>query len=202
MASMKLDSMNAYLLRQLRNLLATSLVLIAIHLAGATIKRDVSVLGTSIEFSNPERVIWGVWILWAYFFVRYWQYLNEEPDLGLHKGMGRWILDRIPEDEFGTYSHHVGWECSVFWTLYYEDHESDHDGWYSSKQGPQSAWKKAMWTIRAFTSVATKTPRFTDCVMPFLWRQSHCYSSFLASLLPDLELLYKYCAIDERFRIK
>jgi hypothetical protein len=70
-ASMKLDSMNAYLLRQLRNLLATSLVLMAIHLAGATIKRDVSFLGASIEFSNPERVIWGVWILWAYFFVRY-----------------------------------------------------------------------------------------------------------------------------------
>lgn len=64
-ASMKRDSMNADLLRQRRNLLATSLVLIAIHLAGATIKSDVSVLGTPIEFSNPERVIWGVWILLA-----------------------------------------------------------------------------------------------------------------------------------------
>lgn len=59
-----------------------------------------------------------------------------------------------------------------------------------------------MWTTRAFTSVATKTPRFTDYVMPFLWRQSYCYLSFLACLLPDLALLYKYCAIDERFRIK
>ena len=81
--------------------------------------------------------------------------------------MEQWILDRIPEDEFGTYSHHVGWECGVFWTLYYKDHESGHDGWYSSKQEPQSAWKKAMWTTRAFTSAATKTPRFTDYVMPF-----------------------------------
>lgn len=81
--------------------------------------------------------------------------------------MEQWILGRFPEDEFGTYSHRVGWECGAFWTLYYEDNESSHDGWYSSKQGPQSAWKKAMWTTRAFTSAATKTPRFTDYVMPF-----------------------------------
>jgi hypothetical protein len=166
-ARQKRDPMSADLLRQRRNLLSTSLVLIAINLAGATLQKNVSVLGTSIEFSNPERIVWGVWVLWAYFFIRYWQYLNEEPDLGLHKGMGLWILERFPEDDLNTYSYYVGWQYGIFWTLYYEDNESSQEGWHPSKRKPQNAWIKAMWAIRAFTSVATKTPRFTDYVMPF-----------------------------------
>lgn len=168
MAAAKRDPMSADLLRQRRNLLVTSLVLIAINLAGATLKKDVSVLGASVEFSNPERIVWGVWVLWAYFLIRYWQYLNEEPDLGLHKGMERWMLSRVPEDEFSRTSNHVYWQYGVFWTLYYMDEHTGDESWYPSKNGPQVAWKKTIWTVRAFISVAAKTPRFTDYVVPFL----------------------------------
>lgn len=167
MATEKREPMSADLLRQRRNLLITSLVLIAINLAGAKLKQDVSVLGAAVEFSNPERIVWGAWILWGYFLVRYWQYLNEEPHLGIHEAMGRWIRNQIPTDEFEQYSYYVVWRFGVLWALYYEDHHSGQDTWHSSKRGPNRALSKGLWTIRAFTSVATKTPRFTDYVVPF-----------------------------------
>lgn len=168
MLATKRDPMSADLLRQRRNLLITSLTLIAINLAGATLNRDVSVLGASIEFSNPERVVWGAWILWGYFLIRYWQYLNEEPDLGLHRGMTLWILARFPKHEDSATSNHIDWQYGVLWTLYHQDHDCGDDTRYRSKQNPQSSWKKAIWTLCAFISVAAKTPRFTDYVVPFL----------------------------------
>lgn len=168
-ASGKREPMSADLLRQRRNLLITSLVLIAINLAGATVKSDVSVLGASIQFANPERIVWGAWVLWAYFFVRYWQYLNEEPDLGIHQGMERWILRNFPMDEYDSqFRHWVSWKYVIFWH-FRENHEDwDPEDWRISAQDPKSKFRKVIWTFRAFLFVATKTPRFTDYGAPFL----------------------------------
>lgn len=165
----KRQPMNADLLRQRRNLMVTSLVLTAINLAGATLKKDVSVLGASIEFSNPERILWGAWMLWAYFLIRYWQYLNEEPDLGVYNGVERWIFDRFPicDEKEPAYSIDISWRYGIFWSMNFEDVESGESRWHRSKLGPQNALRKSVWTIRALTSVATKTPRFTDYVLPF-----------------------------------
>lgn len=166
-ASAKRDPMSADLLRQRRNLLVTSLVLTAINLAGATLKKDVSVLGASLEFANPERIVWGVWVLWFYFLVRYWQYLNEEPDLGIYEGMRSWILQRFPEDEFDEYRNWIFWRYGAFWSLCVQHKEWDEDHWKTSPQDPKSKLLKAAWTLRAFFSVAATTPRFTDFVAPF-----------------------------------
>ena len=169
MASSKRDPMSADLLRQRRNLLVTSLVLTAINLAGASLKKDVSVLGASLEFSNPERIVWGVWVLWLYFFVRYWQYLNEEPDLGIHKAMGHWILRRFSWDETDRdYQHWIFWRYCILWSLC-EQHESwDSDHWSRSSLEPKSKFRKFIWAFRAFFFVAAKTPRFTDYAVPFI----------------------------------
>ena len=167
MASDNRPPMSADLLRQRRNLLVTSLALTAIDLAGATLKKDVSVLGASLEFTNPERVVWGLWILWAYFLVRYWQYLNEEPDLGIYEGMGRWILQRFPQDEFNEYRQWIFWRYGILWTLRIQDKNWEEDRWLDALQDPKSKLLKALWTLRGFLSVATKTPRFTDYVVPF-----------------------------------
>ena len=160
--------MSADLLRQRRNLLVTSLALTAIELAGATLKKDVSVLGASLEFTNPERIVWGLWILWAYFLVRYWQYLNEEPDLGIHKGMERWINRRISWDEsVKGFQHVIVWRYRVFWTMMMKDENWGDEEWTISLNDPSRRLLKAIWTLRAFFSVAAKTPRFTDYVVPF-----------------------------------
>lgn len=160
--------MSADLLRQRRNLLVASLALTAIDLAGATLRKDVSVLGASLEFTNPERVVWGLWILWGYFLVRYWQYFNEETNLGIHQGMERWINRQIAWDEFDMeFSHWISWRYWVFWTMVKQHKNWDDEHWIRSDNDPDNKLQKASWTLRAFLSVATKTPRFTDYVVPF-----------------------------------
>ena len=161
--------MSADLLRQRRNLLVTSLTLTAIDLAGATLKKDVSVLGASLEFTNPERVVWGLWILWSYFLVRYWQYLNVEPDLGIHEGMRRWISQRISWDEFDVeYRHWLHWKYWILWSVKKQRKEWDSEHWTDSERDPSSKMLKAAWTLRSFLSVATTTPRVTDFFIPFI----------------------------------
>lgn len=168
MASEKRPPMSADLLRQRRNLLVTSLALTAIDLAGATLKKDVSVLGTALEFANPERVVWGLWVLWVYFLVRYWQYFNEEPDLGIHQGMEHWINRQISWDEFDMEYHHwISWRYGIFWTMLKQHKEWENEQWTTSENDPNNKLQKASWTLRAFFSVATKTPRFTDYLVPF-----------------------------------
>lgn len=168
MASEKRPPMSADLLRQRRNLLVSSLALTAIDLAGATLKKDVSVLGTALEFANPERVVWGLWVLWAYFLVRYWQYFNEEPDLGIHRGMEHWINRRISWDEYDMeFKHWISWSYGVSWTMLKQHKEWEAEQWTESENDPNNKFLKAFWTLRAFFSVATKTPRFTDYLVPF-----------------------------------
>ncbi len=167
MAAEKRDPMSADLLRQRRNLLITSLALTAIDLAGAKLKQDVSVLGASLEFSNPERIVWGAWILWAYFLMRYWQYLNEEPNFGIHEGMRRWILKRFPQDEFDEFRQWIFWSYGILWSLRVQHKDWEEEHWSPSSRDPKSTLRKALWTFRAFLSVATKTPRFTDYLVPF-----------------------------------
>lgn len=168
MASEKRPPMSADLLRQRRNLLVSSLALTAIDLAGATLKKDVSVLGTALEFANPERVVWGLWVLWAYFLVRYWQYFNEEPDLGIHQGMEHWINRQISWDEFDMeFQHWIMWRYGVFWTMLKQHKTWEAEQWTASENDPNNKLQKASWTLRAFFSVATKTPRFTDYLVPF-----------------------------------
>ena len=169
MAAVKREPMGADLLRQRRNLLITSLVLIAINLAGATVKSDVSVLGASVQFANPERIVWGAWVLWAYFFIRYWQYLNEEPDLGIHKGMENWIFRKFSWDvSDNEYEHWIAWRYFIYWNLYEHHERWEDDEWAISSQDPKDIFRKVAWTCLAFFQVATKTPRFTDYGAPFL----------------------------------
>lgn len=169
MENKKHEPMSPDLLRQRRNLLITSLALVAINLAGATLKKDDSLFGTSLEFSNPERIIWGIWIIWGYFLVRYWQYFNEEENLGIHKAMGDWIKRKIIFDESDyEYTYWISWQYLIFWKLL-SQHKNAMEYEYSvSNLEPQNKITKAFWTLQAFVSVATKTPRFTDYLMPFL----------------------------------
>lgn len=166
MAAEKRNPMSADLLRQRRNLLVTSLILIAINLAGAKLKSDVSVLGAAIEFSNPERIVWGVWILWAYFLIRYWQYLSEVPDKGFQKGMEIWIFERYQSIHTDPNSQpSLTWTSNMNWTLMDGTYI---DGRWVTKPMSIKGWKKAAWSTRAFLSNAIRTPRFTDYLLPFL----------------------------------
>jgi hypothetical protein len=72
------------LLRQRRNLMVTSLIIILLSFGGVKIE-EVGALGTKLVFQRKDALYLGIWVIYAYFFFRYYQYVREEPDLGISK---------------------------------------------------------------------------------------------------------------------
>lgn len=82
--------------------------------------------------------------------------------------MERWIRRKIPGDESGVrFNHVIVWRYKVFWTVMMQHEDWADDGWTTSMNDPSRRLLKAGWTLRSFLSVVTKTPRFTDYVVPF-----------------------------------
>ncbi len=66
------------LLRQRRNLLLSSLLLIFIKIAEVEIEK-LSILGLKFEsFGNPQSIYLVIWVLFFYFLFRYYQYFMQE----------------------------------------------------------------------------------------------------------------------------
>lgn len=65
------------LLRQRRNLMVVSLIIIFMEMSGAQLG-NVSLLGISITFDKPESISWFLMIFLSYFFYRYALYYLQE----------------------------------------------------------------------------------------------------------------------------
>lgn len=72
--------MSSGLLRQRRNLLITSMTMLFMHFSQANID-SASLVVLQVTFGAPEVVIYFLWLLQAYFLVRYYQYLHQEQNL-------------------------------------------------------------------------------------------------------------------------
>ena len=171
MSKDKRDPMGADLLRQRRNLLIASLGLTAVQLAGATFQESVSIFGAGITFQKPANLLYGAWVLWAYFFLRYWQYLNEEGDLGISKTMNAWLLGRFDlySDDYDDGTRYwIGFSLPDTWILYEYNKERDEPEMSSkSDLDIKNRLIKYYLFIMAYVIVAWKTPRFTDYMLPF-----------------------------------
>lgn len=65
------------LLRQRRNLIITSVLLWVMKYGGVTFTK-FSFVGFDIQFKNPNVLILSIWISFAYFLFRYYQYFSDE----------------------------------------------------------------------------------------------------------------------------
>ena len=63
--------------RQRRNLLLLSILMPLFFLSGAELEK-INLLGTVITIKNQAVVKWFIALVFAYFFIRYWQYYREE----------------------------------------------------------------------------------------------------------------------------
>jgi hypothetical protein len=63
--------------RERRLLLGVSVVLLANELLGVTISKSAETLGLHFEINNPERLLWGVWLIWLWTIACYMQQLNS-----------------------------------------------------------------------------------------------------------------------------
>ena len=67
--------------RQRRNLMAISIVLLAFLCGVVNVKEDVSFFGTGIVFADVQNLKYALWLFWFYFYVRYAVYLNDAKSL-------------------------------------------------------------------------------------------------------------------------
>lgn len=72
--------------RQRRSLLVVSLALLAFQQVGATL-HELNILGNRIDLSTPLPVTLPLWVAWAYFLIRYYQYFRDLGDTGLRDVM-------------------------------------------------------------------------------------------------------------------
>ena len=81
-----LDNQDSHLrasfVRQRRNLLVASLLLLAFLSTGAELSH-LNVFGNQIDLKRPLLVSWPLWIAWAYLLWRYYQHLRDLGDLGI-----------------------------------------------------------------------------------------------------------------------
>lgn len=85
--------LSAGLLRQRRNLMVSSLVLIFFYHSGAKLGM-ATLLGMQITFDNPNAVITFLWVFQVYYLFRYYQYFRQEPDLQIRKEFFDRLLGR------------------------------------------------------------------------------------------------------------
>ncbi len=82
--------MSSGLARQRRNLLIIS-ILIIVFAEGGVVIEDFSLVGLKLKFQDFEVVYISLWVMFSYFFIRYYQYCRDEPDLGIVSG----FLDKL-----------------------------------------------------------------------------------------------------------
>ena len=70
------SSVSAGFVRQRRNLILVSMALLFIEYSGAEL-RAINLLGNSMTIAEPDKVTHAIWILLAYFYLRYYQYFRD-----------------------------------------------------------------------------------------------------------------------------
>lgn len=70
--------------RQRKNLIASSLLVSFINIAGGQLKK-INLLGNEIVFSNPQIIPLSLGVALAYFFIRYIQYAHDIDDKGFRQ---------------------------------------------------------------------------------------------------------------------
>jgi len=90
------QEMSQGLARQRRNLILIS-ILIIIFAEGGVVIEDFSLAGLKLKFKDFRIVYISLWIMFTYFFIRYYQYFKEEPDLGVEKAFWRKLNERCWE---------------------------------------------------------------------------------------------------------
>ena len=92
--------MSPGLLRQRRNLVAVSLVLIFLEFSKAKI-HTFQLMGIHLTFEQPSAVLWMLFSAIVYLTYRYFVYLNQEPGPGLRKRYLE-LLNRYASNQINT----------------------------------------------------------------------------------------------------
>ena len=76
-----------------RNLVFTTALLFTYYITGSSFE-GVSGFGAKFKIEKPELIINLVWVIWAYFFLRYYQAFNEEGKPDISSKYNRLLIQR------------------------------------------------------------------------------------------------------------
>ena len=170
--------MNADLLRQRRNLIVVSGVLLIFDFSQVKITK-VSVLGTELFIGNAQVLMACAWILWAYFLLRYYQYWCAEPESYVRAAFSE-RLDHyarsytkakpVQEPTYGQVydNYKIARVGFAKWTYTVQTYDVSTSGLADGPTHRLPLWRMVLWWVRASAYVCFQTPHATDHVLPFV----------------------------------
>jgi hypothetical protein len=168
--------MDSGLLRQRRNLISVSSVLIVYDFAEIKIKQ-VGWMGTSIEVGNPTALSFMVWVIWFYFFLRYYQYWSSEKDANILTDLRNMVYVRASKyckryKDFGAKDWHgdllLVREKIFRWSMEKKDFDPARGGMFVSGSVRVPVVLMMWWSVCAFFSYCFHKKHMSEHVLPFL----------------------------------
>jgi hypothetical protein len=168
--------MNPDLLRQRRNLILVSLWLLVFDFAEVTIGK-VSVLGTELVVGSPRVLILLGWLLWAYFFLRYYQYWRAENKPEIREAFNS-RLDSYArafanptqyQDAAGqVFGHKIAKRDTFSWSYALQHYNPAVGSVEQHSAIPLPNIRLLWWSVKAAFLTCINTTHATDHLLPFV----------------------------------
>ncbi len=201
------DSVRERFERQRRNLIVMSIVLAAYSALGLEIK-TINFLGNVFAVSKSEYIKAALWLFFAWFFIRYYQYYRVIDNKEFSRKYDQWVYDKVKKIALAKYkkedahkrleenplARHVEYDVKSV-EVYGKSHNSWRVGisgnatWSSeSTRGGQSFSEKNIVIsnrelffvkITALIKLFLQTPYFTEYIVPFLLSFFAIVTSFI-----------------------
>ena len=178
--------------RYRRDLLLASLILF-FYQSSEVVMDSINLFGTTMYIKEPSRVTWALWIVWCYFFLRYYQYFHDTVDKGFSAtyhakldalvkllAQERFKRDFVLDEEFAGKKltfYFKNMEVASDYPNYHEI-KLDVDWAYADKTEAAasgahgqivnlSRWDLAIPRLRAILHVILSTRLVTEYLLPF-----------------------------------
>lgn len=162
------------ILRQRRNLVAMSCLLIVFDLAKVKVAK-VGVLGTDLVVGDVRVLAISMWVLWAYFLLRYYQFWRKErPHLSsaIYEQVGQYASNYAYARNLpGTQNNSPSLQRSRWirgWQIEVQSYKPGTGGVVTESITPVSPFMALFWKFRAWLRIGIHTPHFTEYALPFV----------------------------------
>ena len=174
--------MTESLRRQRRNLIITSLIIVFILYSEVEISK-INILGIEIVTPNQNALTNILWIIWAYFLIRFYQYLKVEPTEGFvdnfkkkfHDSSYQIVMSHVnpnkkyPKFTIGDYSIWRLRRASFFkWVLPITEYDPERGEKVEIGSEVVPTFVLLRQSLKAIGHTIAHTPKFSDNVLPFL----------------------------------
>lgn len=159
------------LIRQRRNLIASSIALLVFELADVTLEK-ISILGNEVRVNNADSIKVITFVACLYFLVRYYQYIQNNHGTGLQAEY-RSIISGLTRQQLALWTRsddvsigdlkRVGLGLDVHYRLI------DSDSVRSDLLRGRIPWRRFVtMNMKAVWCITVNTPLATDYVLPYI----------------------------------